>query len=73
MPPDALATTRPFKSAKQAKALPLVVALKAAAGCEMVTVCAVWFPLASNMEQVYVPAVNPVAMLVVCTGVVFQT
>jgi len=46
--------------------------LKAAAGWVMVTLRVAEQPLASVMVHVQVPALSPVTLAEVCTGVVFQ-
>jgi hypothetical protein len=45
---------------------------RVAAGCVIVAVAVFTHPLVSVTVTVYVPAAKPVAVVPVCTGVVFQ-
>jgi len=70
-PPEGVITTDPFDPPLQDT---LVIAVVAVIGVAwvMVTVAVVVQPLASVTVTVYDPATRPVAVAVVCTGVVFQ-
>ena len=66
MPPAGLAVALPFEPPKQDTWLfTVVVALKAAVGCKMVTLAVHMQPFASVTVTVYVPALRPVAVGVV--------
>ncbi len=49
-----------------------MLALNAASGSVIVTLALAWQLLLSVTVTTYVPALNPVAVAVVCAGVVFQ-
>ena len=73
MPPVAVTVAEPVAPPKQSTFVcAVIVAANAAAGSVMVTVAVVVHPPASVTVTVYVPAARPVAVLTVCTGMVFQ-
>ena len=72
VPPDGIAVACPVAPPLQSIFIPLAVADRASAGSVNVVLADVVQPCASVTVTVYVPAVKPVAVMVVCTGVVLQ-
>jgi len=72
VPPPADAVAVPLLPPLQATFVDEGIVTVTIAGCVIVTCAVAVHPLASVAVTVYVPAINPVAVAVVCTGVVFQ-
>ena len=67
-----MAVAVPVAPPKHATLTWLVVTVSAAAGCVIVTLAVAVQRLASVTVTVYVPAISPVAVIVVWTGTVFH-
>ena len=67
-----MAVAVPVAPPKHATSTWLVVTVSAAAGCVIVTFAVAVHRLASVTVTVYVPAISPVAVIVVWTGTVFH-